>query len=81
MGSTVNLACVATTGDLPVSFSWTGPNGQGVFPNDVDGTISVRFSAVGDYGSYTCTATNEFGSDRVTAEVIQAGRGGLIVCR
>ena len=72
-GATVALVCEAMAGDLPISYSWTGPNGQEVSPGDTDGTISVTFSASGDYGNYTCTATNEFGVDNATTEVIRAG--------
>ena len=74
-GATANLTCEAMAGDLPISYSWTGPNGQEVFPGDTDGTISVTLSASGDYGTYTCTATNEFGVDNATTEVIRAGKG------
>lgn len=71
-GSTVNLVCEATAGDPPISYSWTGPNGQPVFPGDIDGTISVTFPAASSFGTYTCSAANEFGFDRASIEVIQA---------
>ena len=72
-GSTVDLVCEATAGDLPISYSWTGPSGQDVSLADTDGTISVTISASGDYGTYTCAATNEFGMGNASVEVIQAG--------
>ena len=73
-GSTVDLVCEATAWDLPTSYSWTGPSGQDVSLSDTDGTISVTISASGDYGTYICAATNEFGMRNATVEVIQAGR-------
>ncbi len=74
VGSTVNLVCEAMAGDPPISYSWTGPSGQAVSPGDTDGTISVMFSDSGDYGIYTCTATNEFGIENATVEVMLAGK-------
>lgn len=71
-GSTVNLVCVAVSGDTPISYSWTGPSGQAVSPGDTDGTVSVLFSAAVDYGCYRCTASNEAGVDTATVEVIRA---------
>ena len=73
-GSTVDLVCEATAGDLPISYSWTGPSGQDVSLSDTDGTISVTISASGDYGTYTCAATNEIGmGNAADVEVVQAG--------
>ena len=72
-GSTVDLVCEATAGDLPISYSWTSPSGQDVSLADTDGTISVTISASGDYGTYTCAATNEFGMGNATFEVVRAG--------
>ena len=72
-GSMVTFMCVAMTGDSPISYSLTGPAGQDVSLTDTDGTISITLSASGDYGAYTCTATNEFGMASTTVEVIQAG--------
>ena len=71
-GSTVDLVCEATAGDLPISYSWTGPSGQDVSLADTDGTISVTISA-SDYGTYTCAAMNEFGMGNASVEDIQAG--------
>ena len=72
-GSIVTFRCEAMSGDLPISYSWTGPANQDVSLTDTDGTISVTPSASRDYGNYTCTATNEFGMATTTVEVIQAG--------
>ena len=76
LGSTVDLVCEASAGDLPISFIWIGPNGIAVNPNDTDGTVSITLSG-GDYGMYTCTATNEFGID--TAAVTVEERGIIII--
>ena len=73
LGTTVDLVCQATTGRQPISYSWTGASGVAVFPEDTDGNITVTISASGDYGTYTCTATNDFGMDTATVDVVQAG--------
>ena len=70
-GSTVTLVCEATAGDLPISYSWTGPTNiplGGDTPN-----LSITLQA-GEYGIYMCSATNEFGSDTADVEAIQASK-------
>ena len=69
-GSTVTLVCEATAGDLPISYSWIGPNG----PLEDTANISVTLQASVDYGTYMCTATNEFGSGTANVEMVRAGR-------
>ena len=70
-GSSVDLLCEAISGDLPISYSWTDPNAQALSPGDTDGRISFTLYI---YGTYTCIATNHFGSDNSTVEVlIEAG--------
>ena len=71
--TTVDLICQATTGYQPISYSWTDASGVAVFPEDTDGNITVTISTDGDYGTYTCTATNDFGMDTATVDVVQAG--------
>ena len=71
LGTTVDLVCEATAGHTPISFSWTDSNGNAVSPGDTDGTISVTLSSAGDYGNYTCTATNLLGNDVSDVEIIQ----------
>ena len=66
-GSTVTLVCEATAGDVPISYSWTGPNGD-------TANISFTLQASVDYGTYMCTATNEFGSGTANVETIQASK-------
>ena len=65
--------CQATTGHQLIPYSWTDASGVAVFPEDTDGNITVTFSTSGDYGTYTCTATNDFGMDTATVDVVQAG--------
>ena len=73
LGTTVNLVCQATTGRQTISSSWTDASGVAVFPGDTDGNITVLLSTSGDYGTYTCTATNDFGMDTATVDIVQAG--------
>ena len=73
LGTTVDLVYQATTGRHPISYSWTDASGVAVFPEDTDGNITVLLSTSGDYGTYTCTATNDFGTDTATVDVVQAG--------
>ena len=70
VGDTVDLVCEAITGSAPISLSWTNNIGASIFPDDTDGTISVFISASG-YGTYTCTARNNIGTDTASVEVIQ----------
>ena len=62
----VYLLCEVIDGDSPISYSWTGPDGQTLFPGDTDGSITVNIST---YGNYTCAATNDIGTRRVTLEI------------
>ena len=73
LGTTVDLVCQATTGRQPISYNWTDAGGVAVFPDDTDGSITVLLSTSGDYGTYICTATNDFGMDTATVDVVQAG--------
>ena len=69
-GFLVNFLCEVKAGDLPISYSWTDPDGHILFPGDTDGNISV---AVNTFGNYTCSATNAIGMDRTSVEMVQAG--------
>ena len=71
-GTTVNLVCEATAGDLPISYTWTDPNGRDVSSGNTDGTISITVSSL-DYGIYSCGAANDLGADIALVEVIRAG--------
>ena len=72
LGSTVDLVCETSVGDLPIDFTWTDPNGVSVNPTDTDGTISITLST-GDNGTYTCTATNAVGMNTAVVDVVLAG--------
>ena len=69
-GSTINLLCEPISGDIPISYVWTDPNGQVLSPGDTDGNISVSISI---YGNYTCTATSDVGMDTATLEIARPG--------
>ena len=70
-GTSVNLLCEAVSGDPPISYHWTDPEGQSLSP-DTDGRISFALTI---YGTYTCTAINHFGVDRSPVELlIEAGK-------
>ena len=69
-GSTVKLVCEATAGDVPISYSWTGPTGKELTNGEA---ISVTVSNREDYGNYTCTATNVVGADITVVKVTIAG--------
>ena len=74
--NTVDLVCVVT-GDTPLTITWTHDSGGGVTVFTGDDTTGGNFTLTvnsDDYGSYTCNATNLFGSASDTINVIQAGR-------
>ena len=65
--------CRAASGRPPISYFWTDASGVAVFPDDTDGNITVSVSTDWDFGIYTCNATNDFGMDITTVDVVQAG--------
>ena len=69
-GYSVELLCEAIAGDLPISYSWIGPDGHIMLPADTDGNISLNINT---FGSYTCSGTNAIGTDRESVEIVQAG--------
>ena len=75
--SVIEPVCFATEGDLPISFSWSGPSDNEIMPssrNDTSVTININPKSTSDYGNYTCMANNTFGSSSITLRVIQAGK-------
>ena len=72
--TSVDLMCQAASGRPPISYSWTDASGVALFPDDTDGNIMVTVSTDGDYGIYTCKATNDFGINTATVDVEQAGK-------
>lgn len=69
-GSTVDMLCEATSGYLPISYTWTDPIGRVLSPGDTDGRISFKLRV---YGTYTCIATNDFGMDTSTVLINMPG--------
>lgn len=76
-GSSIDLVCEATAGDFPITLQLIHPNGSVV--NQTETTepgsfnVSIFVSADGDYGTYTCNATNIFGMDIKSVTVIKPG--------
>uniref|UniRef100_A0A672KVC6 Matrix remodeling associated 5 n=1 Tax=Sinocyclocheilus grahami TaxID=75366 RepID=A0A672KVC6_SINGR len=75
-GQSLHLHCLSNTDS--VHLAWTLPSGMvlnrpqragryAVLPN---GTLSIQQAAVHDRGSYTCRASNEYGSSLLTVPVI-----------
>ena len=70
-GSTIELMCIPTSGDLPFNFTWINVNGT-ILSNNA--TTSVIFRTNGDIERYTCFASNNFGNSNITVEVVKAGK-------
>nr|XP_001919144.3 matrix-remodeling-associated protein 5 [Danio rerio]XP_005159985.1 matrix-remodeling-associated protein 5 [Danio rerio] len=75
-GQSLNLHCMSNTDS--VHLTWTLPSGMilnrpqragryAVLPN---GTLSIQQASVHDRGSYTCRASNEYGSSLLSVPVI-----------
>ena len=75
-GSTVQLTCMASSGDLPISFTWSYSSGDVINPvssNDTSSTISITPTMSSDFGTYICMASNTFGNGSDVINIIQAG--------
>ena len=75
-GSAVQLACIISSGDLGISFSWSDPAGAAVSPspiNDTSSVISITPMMSSQYGTYTCMASNRFGNGNDTVIITEAG--------
>ena len=73
-GFSVDFFCKDSAGgNLPISYTWTDPDGQILFSADTDGNISL---AINIFGNYTCSGTNAVGTDTASVEVVQAGMHG-----
>ena len=69
----VELVCIVTGVDPPDNVTWTF-NGMELFiGNKTTGGNFTQTFLSGNYGSYTCSAANDFGSNSSTIEVLQAG--------
>ena len=80
VGTIVELICTMTEMDTPTTITWTF-NGAVIYTGSETTAlnISVEISSA-DYGIYTCSASNEFGSDNKTIEIVQAGIYYYISC-
>ncbi len=68
------LSCTATTPDLPITFTWTDPEGTPLSDSATSNNISITTSMISNYGTYACVASNMFGSGNDTVTLIQAGK-------
>ncbi len=70
-GSTVTLNCSAFDGNLPVTYTWTDPNGVIIAHESI---FQLRPDMARDYGTYSCTVANSVGSDSATVVVLFPGK-------
>ena len=76
-GSTVQVTCAATAGDLPITFTWSDPGMVAINPDsstDTASSTSITPTISSDYGIYTCLANNTFGEAIDVINIIQAGK-------
>ena len=76
--TTVDLVCVVT-GDTPIDIVWehvlTDGSVEEVFTgNDTTGGNFTLTVNINDYGTYRCSASNRFGMNFSSVNVIQAGK-------
>ncbi len=77
----VALVCNSTQGDYPITFMWTGPDGNMldmmmIFSNNYSSEVTISTGETSVFGKYTCLATNSFGSSNRTLTLIQASKKG-----
>ena len=69
LDATIELACVATNGTPPLTFTWTrDSDGMEVFSSTASGIYSFT-AASNNTGSYTCNISNPLGSDTTSVNV------------
>ena len=81
VGAMLNLICDAAVEFPLVSFTWTGPDGQNLFrtQSGSNGSIlSITFLGREEFGNYTCTASNKYGSSQLDLEAKYLGRIWLL---
>ena len=70
LDATIELACVATNGTPPLTFTWTrDSDGMEVFSSTTSGVYSFPVPS-NNTGSYTCNISNPVGSDATSVNVI-----------
>ncbi|XP_074605117.1 cell adhesion molecule Dscam1-like [Brevipalpus obovatus] len=79
-GKQASLTCVLEEGSLPIDFEWL--NGNSVIRSSknmvVDksqrtSSLIIKSISISDTGNYTCKASNQFGSDISTSQLIVEG--------
>jgi hypothetical protein len=73
IGTTIELICTTAGMDPPRTITWMF-NGAAIDTGSETTSLNIsRQISSSDYGVYTCSALNEFGSDNESIEIIQAG--------
>ena len=73
VGTTIELICMTAEMELPRTIIWTF-NGTVIYSGSETTALNISMEiSSADYGMYTCSALNEFGSDSGTIEIVQAG--------
>ncbi len=77
--SMVTLVCNSTQGDYPITFMWTGPDGNMldmmmISGNNYSSEVTISTAEISVFGKYTCLATNSFGSSNGTLTTVQASK-------
>lgn len=74
-GTTTELICTTAEMEPPMAITWTFNGAIIVAGSETRAlNISIEVSSA-DYGTYTCSASNEFGSNSRVVEIVQAGMG------
>ena len=70
LGAMIELACVATNGTPPLTFTWTrDSDGMEVFSSTTSGVYSFTVAS-DNAGLYTCNISNPVGSDATSVNVV-----------
>ena len=70
LGAMIDLACVATNGTPPLTFTWTrDSDGMEVFSSATSGVYSFTVAS-DNTGSYSCNISNPEGSDATNVTVV-----------
>ena len=74
IGTTIELICTTAGMDSPRNITWMF-NGAAIDTESETTSFNIsRQISSSDYGVYTCSASNEFGSDSESIEIIQASK-------